>query len=528
MTSLARCDDGGRDKKHHIGHVSQFPPGSTRQVQVGQESVFVSHRAGNLSCTSASCPHYSGGLLQCGTELHCPRHGASFNLETGAVIRGPCTTPVQTFPISITPDSELKVDLTHKPPAPMAVRDPKDSRVFLIVGGGAAGAAAAEELRTLGFTGRLVMFTREKYPPYDRPLLTKSASVSLDDLLIQLPSDCEVWTNTEIVEVDDDKVTLFGGEKIPFTKALICTGAKPRQLPGLSGNVHAVRSFDDFEKLKQALNPNLNICIVGSSFVGMEIVSTLLNSGCRKLTIVASEELPFERTFGKPLGRVFARFLIQRGITYIPKTQIVKYAGNVLELSDGRTLPCDLVVVGAGATPNVPSLKNATLRSDGSVETVGSGLNVAGMNNVHAAGDCATVSYKGNLTRIEHWSVAMNQARSAARAMLDQNQKDEQEHVPFFWTHVLGKAVRFVGHLSGMKWTSFAVEGDMEDKLDFIGFYVDSQGMILAAVGMGEIGEKMIPIVSILMNRKLLPSSNFLVNHSRGPSAALEELFATL
>ena len=199
-----------------------------------------------------------------------------------------------------------------------------------------------------------------------------------------------------------------------------------------------------------------------------------------------------------------------------------------MELSDGRKVPCDLVVVGAGAIPAVPVLKDIALRADGSVETEGSGLRVVGMRNVHAAGDCATVNYRGSPTRIEHWSVAMNHARAAAKAMLDEKLIENREHVPFFWTHVFGKAVRFVGHLGSSKWTNFAVEGDMEDKQDFIGFYVDSDGNILAAVGMGEIGEKMIPIVTILMDRKLLPSWNFLSKDSRGPSAALEELFTTL
>jgi NADPH-dependent 2,4-dienoyl-CoA reductase/sulfur reductase-like enzyme len=45
--------------------------------------------------------------------------------------------------------------------------------VFLIVGASLAGAKAAEELRTQGFDGRVVLIGAEPERPYERPPLTK-------------------------------------------------------------------------------------------------------------------------------------------------------------------------------------------------------------------------------------------------------------------------------------------------------------------------------------------------------------------
>lgn len=51
----------------------------------------------------------------------------------------------------------------------MAKRDPcSDSRTFVIVGGGPSGGICAETLRQEGYSGRLILVTKEKYLPYDR------------------------------------------------------------------------------------------------------------------------------------------------------------------------------------------------------------------------------------------------------------------------------------------------------------------------------------------------------------------------
>jgi NAD(P)H-nitrite reductase large subunit len=56
---------------------------------------------------------------------------------------------------------------------PMAKRDPKDNRRFVILGGGPAGLFCAETLRQSDYTGEIVVVSAENMVPYDRTLLTK-------------------------------------------------------------------------------------------------------------------------------------------------------------------------------------------------------------------------------------------------------------------------------------------------------------------------------------------------------------------
>jgi len=50
------------------------------------------------------CTHDDGPLAEGelnGDVIECPRHGAQFNIRTGAVVRLPAAAPIQTYPVKI-------------------------------------------------------------------------------------------------------------------------------------------------------------------------------------------------------------------------------------------------------------------------------------------------------------------------------------------------------------------------------------------------------------------------------------------
>ena len=56
--------------------------------------------AGGFCATQAMCTHRAGPLSEGAvddTTVTCPLHGAQFNIWTGAVLRGPATTPLKTY-----------------------------------------------------------------------------------------------------------------------------------------------------------------------------------------------------------------------------------------------------------------------------------------------------------------------------------------------------------------------------------------------------------------------------------------------
>src|ERR1700733_4953917 len=137
---------------------------------------------------------------------------------------------------------------------------------YVIVGAMLTGAKAAETLREEGFDGAVVLIGTEDQLPYERPPLSKGYLLGKDarDSFIvhdegwysQNNVDLRRGTTVASIDRSGHRVTLDGGESVPYEKLLISTGASPRRLdiPGgdLDG-VHYLRTVGDSESLSAAL-----------------------------------------------------------------------------------------------------------------------------------------------------------------------------------------------------------------------------------------------------------------------------------
>ena len=83
--------------------------------------------------------------------------------------------------------------------------------------------------------------------------------------------------------------------------------------------------------------------------------------------------------------------------------------------------------------------------------------------SVFAAGDVARFLFNDASIRVEHWRVAQQTARIAARSMLGGEAAWTQP--PFFWTYHFGHRIELLGHPREVDDT--IVDGDL-DGMDFI------------------------------------------------------------
>jgi 3-phenylpropionate/trans-cinnamate dioxygenase ferredoxin subunit len=94
-----------------VARVGDIPEGGVKVVRLEDQSVAVFHVDGAYYAMDDICTHDGGplaeGILE-GDVIECPRHGAKFDVRTGAVLSLPAITPVPTYAVRVEGD-EIKV-----------------------------------------------------------------------------------------------------------------------------------------------------------------------------------------------------------------------------------------------------------------------------------------------------------------------------------------------------------------------------------------------------------------------------------
>ena len=100
--------------------IEDLPPGTQKTVQLGTRRVLLCHEAD--SCTvwaiEDECSHafqpLAGGKVRGGT-IQCPKHGARFDLRTGAPLNGIAIRPVPVYAVRIEGNCVLVAQAPSKP-----------------------------------------------------------------------------------------------------------------------------------------------------------------------------------------------------------------------------------------------------------------------------------------------------------------------------------------------------------------------------------------------------------------------------
>jgi 3-phenylpropionate/trans-cinnamate dioxygenase ferredoxin subunit len=87
-----------------IANVSDVAPGTTQRVVVEGQEILVCNVDGNFFAIEDVCTHDGAPLDQGDLEgpcIVCPRHGATFDVRTGAALTLPAVIPLITYDVSV-------------------------------------------------------------------------------------------------------------------------------------------------------------------------------------------------------------------------------------------------------------------------------------------------------------------------------------------------------------------------------------------------------------------------------------------
>ena len=87
-----------------VARLDEIPPGTHKVADVNDVMIAVFNLGGQLYAIEDVCTHdggvLTGGLIS-GCIITCPRHGATFDVRTGAALTAPAYEPTATFPVRI-------------------------------------------------------------------------------------------------------------------------------------------------------------------------------------------------------------------------------------------------------------------------------------------------------------------------------------------------------------------------------------------------------------------------------------------
>jgi 3-phenylpropionate/trans-cinnamate dioxygenase ferredoxin reductase component len=403
-------------------------------------------------------------------------------------------------------------------------------QTFLIVGASLAGAKAAETLRHEGFAGRLVLVGAEDRLPYERPSLSKEylRGEALHPVYVHgeefyADHDIELRLGRAAVDMNTSlkEVALDDGERLPYDRLLLATGAEPRRLtiPGseLDGVLY-LRSLEDSNALRERLERGGSVVVVGAGWLGSEVAASARQRGL-DVTVVAPGSVPLGRVLGAEVGGVYRDIHGEHGVRMLLGTGVEAFEGDgVVErvrTSNGHLLECDFAVVGIGAQPRTElatwgglSVGDGIL-TDEYLQTTAPG--------VFAAGDvaCAHHPFYGQRIRVEHWANALRQGPVAARNML--GAQEPYDGLPYFFSDQYDIGMEYSG--LARTWDRVLFRGDPASR-EFIAFWLAGNRVV---AGMNvNVWDVVDPIQRLIRDRVSVDDCRLV-----DPGVPLEHLAAT-
>lgn len=368
----------------------------------------------------------------------------------------------------------------------------------LLIGGGMASAYCAAELRRRGADGSILLVGREPDPPYERPPLTKEyvrGESERSDAYVHPAewyeeNDVEPRAGTSVLSLDPGarRAKLQGDDEVVFERALVATGANVNVLrvggAELDG-IHYMRTFGNSDAIRADADDAERVVLVGGSYIACEVAASLTAKGT-SCTMVMVEDVALSRSFGEEVGRWLQGVLADHGVEIVGGEQVEAFEGDgdrrvaAVRTASGRRIEGDMVVVGAGVRPDVTLAQRAGLEVDDGIvcdaklETSAPGI--------FAAGDACSYDsvVHGRRLRVEHWDVALQQGRHAARGMLGED--EPYREVPYFFSDLADWAsLEYVGPAA--RWDEVVWRGD-PDAGEWSAWYLDA-GRVAAALAVG-------------------------------------------
>ena len=274
----------------------------------------------------------------------------------------------------------------------------------VIIGTGLAGYNVAREFRKLDSDTPLLLITADDGRSYSKPMLSNGfgKNKEADGLSMAEPGamaeqlKAEVRTHTRISGIDPGHKRLWIGEEaVAYRDLILAWGAETVRVP-VEGDaaelIFPINDLEDYARFRAAAAGKRRVLVLGAGLIGCEFANDLILGGY-EIDLVA----PCEHVMPTLLHPAAAA-AVQAGLEGLgarfhlgPVLNRLQRTAEGLEahLSDGKVIPCDVVVSAIGLRPRVDLAAAAGLQINRGI-MVDRHLKTSHAN-IYALGDCAEV-----------------------------------------------------------------------------------------------------------------------------------------
>jgi NADPH-dependent 2,4-dienoyl-CoA reductase/sulfur reductase-like enzyme/peroxiredoxin family protein/rhodanese-related sulfurtransferase/TusA-related sulfurtransferase len=258
----------------------------------------------------------------------------------------------------------------------------------IIVGGVAGGASTAARLRRLDEEAKIILLERGEYISYANcglPYYIGGTIEERDNLFVMTPQKFNEWLNIDVrvkneaLSIDRESKTLLvknlsTGEEYSETYdyLVLSPGAEPLRppLPGIENpGIFSLRTVPDTDRITRYINDHnpQKAVVVGAGYIGLEMAENLQHRGLDVSVVeLAPQVLP-------PIDPDMAALVQQ----YLRALDMKLYLGDgvkefhrnedgrlKVELSGGKMLEADLVILSIGVRPEIKLAREAGLETE--------------------------------------------------------------------------------------------------------------------------------------------------------------------
>lgn len=252
---------------------------------------------------------------------------------------------------------------------------------YVVLGASAAGISGIKRLRELDPDAEITLISTDKHI-YSRCIMHHYMEGIRDlDRLMFVDKDFIAthrihWLQGETVtKIDPCKKEVLTDKNscVAFDKLLIATGSHVffPPIPGLKEAKNAI-GFHDLEEcqsIMKAAKTAEHIVIMGAGLVGIDAASGLLHLG-KSISIVEMRDRMLSIQLDHRAAKAYEEAFAKAGVKQffgLGASELILNEENLItaiKLSNGETIPCDLLVVASGVRANVSFLEGSGIECD--------------------------------------------------------------------------------------------------------------------------------------------------------------------